>query len=91
MSAQEQKILDRLMANIWLLENIFWKYKDLVIFNQTKEKYKRFLFILYDKKDTYELFPAEIDEDKFPKTLNTLFSYYDEKYAFEQQSRDAKK
>jgi len=66
-----------MMSNIWLFENMLWKFWDKILYNTTKEKYKRFLFELYWKKDVYSLFPEEIDKEEYNKTLKTLFTYYE--------------
>jgi len=47
------------------------------LFDTNKEKYKRFLYELYGKKDVYSLFPEEIDMEEYNKTLKTFFTYYD--------------
>lgn len=75
--ANNQKLLDKFISHIWLFENILWKFTNLVLYNNKKEKYKRFLYELYLKKDTYDLFPAELDIEKYNKTLNALTTYYE--------------
>lgn len=77
MAQNRETILKRLMSNIWLFENMLWKYGDKILFDSQKEKYKRFLFELYWKKDVYKLFPEEIDMEEYNKTLKTLFTYYE--------------
>lgn len=74
---KNQKIIDKFLSNVWLFENVFWKSTDLIIYDNDKEKMKRFLYQLYGKKDTFDLFPAELDNDRMNTTLKTLFTYYD--------------
>ena len=77
MAQKRETILKTLMSNIWLFENSLWKYWDKILFDTNKEKYKRFLYELYGKKDVYSLFPEEIDMEEYNKTLKTFFTYYD--------------
>lgn len=77
MRQKGESILKIMMSNIWLFENSLWKYWDKILFDTTKEKYKRFLFELYWKKDVFSLFPEEIDMEEYNKTLKTFFTYYD--------------
>lgn len=77
MARNRESILKIMMSNIWLFENMLWKFWDKILYNTTKEKYKRFLFELYWKKDVYSLFPEEIDKEEYNKTLKTLFTYYE--------------
>lgn len=72
-----ESILKRMMSNIWLFENMLWKYWDKILFDTQKEKYKRILFELYGKKDVHSLFPEEVDMEEYNKTLKTLFTYYE--------------
>lgn len=78
MAQRRETILKTLMSNIWLFENSLWKYWDKILYDTTKEKYKRFLYELYWKKDVYTLFPEEVDMEEYNKTLKTFFTYYDE-------------
>lgn len=73
---QKQKIVDRLMSNIWLFENIFWKITDNVVYDEQKEKAKLFLDKIYWKKDVREIFPKELDTQKVNQTMDKLFQYY---------------
>ena len=77
MAQNRDTIVKKMMSNIWLLENTFWKFWDKILYDSTKEKYKRFLFELYGKKDVYSLFPEEIDTEEYNRTLKTLFTYYE--------------
>lgn len=78
MTTNRESILKKMMSNIWLFENMLWKYGDKVLFDTQKEKAKRILYELYDKKDVFTLFPEEIDMEEYNKTLKTLFTYYDQ-------------
>ena len=78
MAQNRETILKKLMSNIWLFENMLWKYWDKILFDTDKEKYKRFLYNLYWKKDVYTLFVEEVDQDEYNKTLKTLFTYYEQ-------------
>jgi len=77
MARNRESILKIMMSNIWLFENMLWKFWDKILYNTTKEKYKRFLYELYWKKDVFSLFPEEIDREEYNKTLKTLFTYYE--------------
>ena len=77
MAPNRETILKKFMSNIWLFENMLWKYWDIVLYDTQKEKYKRFLFELYGKKDVYSLFPSELDQEEYNRTLKTLFTYYE--------------
>jgi len=77
MAQNRETILKKFMSNIWLFENMLWKYWDIVLYDTQKEKYKRFLFELYGKKDVYSLFPSELDQEEYNRTLKTLFTYYE--------------
>lgn len=77
MAQNRESILKKFMTNYGLFENMLWKYWDKIIYDTTREKYKRFLYELYGKKDVYSLFPEEVDMDEYNKTLKTLFTYYE--------------
>jgi len=70
-------ITERFLSNIWLFENMFWKYANNVAYNQKKEKIKKILFEVYGYKDIYEFFPPELDNERVNKVLQTIFTYYD--------------
>jgi len=72
-----QKILEKFLNHIWLFENVFWKFTNTILYDAKKERIKLFLFELYWKKDVYELFPPELDEYNFNKSLNALTTYYE--------------
>lgn len=78
MAQNRETILKKFMSNIWLFENMLGKYWDIVLYDTQKEKYKRFLFELYGKKDVYSLFPSELDQEEYNRTLKTLFTYYEQ-------------
>lgn len=78
MAQNRETILKKLLSNIWLFENMLWKFGDKILYDSTKEKYKRFLYELYWKKDVFSLFPEEIDKEEYNKTLKTLFTYYED-------------
>jgi len=65
------------MTNVWLFENMFWKYGDNILYDTQKEMAKRFLKIVFHKRDVNILFPEEVDKDDYEKTLKTIFTYYD--------------
>lgn len=71
------KVVDRLVRPIWLFENILWKYSELVAYNTEKELAKRTLSEVYGYKDIYNVVPNEIDQEKFNKFLNQVFSYHE--------------
>lgn len=74
---KNRDITNRFMANIWLFENMFWKYANNFAYNQKKEKYKRILYHVYGFHDIFDFFPPEIDEAKTNQILKTIFTYYD--------------
>lgn len=71
------KVVDRLIRPIWLFENILWKYSELVAYNTKKEFAKKALAEVYGYKDIYNVIPNEIDEEKFSKFMNQVFSYHE--------------
>ena len=68
-------IVDRLMTVVWLFESVFGRYTDLIIYDQEKEKAKRFLREIYGKTDVDDLFPPELDTEQFNNTMKILFQY----------------
>lgn len=72
-----EKILDRFLWNIWLFQNVFWEITKNIVYDTEKEKVKTLLYKLYWKTDVFDLFPAELNEERVNGTLKTLFTYYD--------------
>jgi len=77
MTINRETILKKLMSNVWLFENMLWKYWDNVLYNTEKEMAKRFLKNVFHKRDVNILFPEEIDKEDYNSTLKTIFTYYD--------------
>lgn len=57
-----------------VVTNIYWKYSDLVIYDQSKEKAKRLLYTVYGYKNIYEILPPELDDQKTMDHVRTLMS-----------------
>jgi len=72
-----KKISDKFLSNIWLFENMFWKYSNLVIINQDNEKIKKILSEVYGYKDIWDFIPQELDDETLQRTLNTIFTYHE--------------
>jgi hypothetical protein len=71
------KVVDRLIRPIWLFENILWKYSELIAYNTDKELAKKTLAEVYWYRDIYSVIPNQVDEEKFNKFLNQVFSYHE--------------
>lgn len=67
-------ILDRLMSYTWVIQSIYWKYADQVVYDQDKQRAKKILHDVYGFKDIYELLPAEVDDVKLMDHVRTLMS-----------------
>ncbi|NOQ50459.1 MAG: hypothetical protein GQ557_02180 [Mycoplasmataceae bacterium] len=76
-------IVKKFLSNIWLFENVLWKYSNLVAINQKKEKIKKILFEVYGYKDIYDVVPQELDNEWVDKFLRTLFTYHENPRALE--------
>ncbi len=72
-----QNILDRLMSVVGIFESVFWKFTDLIVYDEEKEKVKRILKEVYWYTDVDRIFPPELDYESFEKTSKVLFTYYD--------------
>lgn len=82
-----QKISERFLSNIWLFENMLWKYAHLVAIDQDKERIKRILSDVYGFKDINELFPQELDKNAMDRLLKTVFTYHDEPHELEMKNK----
>ena len=72
------KLLDKLLSVQGIFENIFWKFVNQVVYNQRKERIKNILFSVYGYKDTYEIFPPEVDRENMNSILKTMFTYHEQ-------------
>lgn len=72
-----KKISDKFLSNIWLFENMLWKYAPLVAIDQDKERIKKILYEVYGYKDIFDLLPAELDQESMDKVLRTVFTYHE--------------
>lgn len=73
-----KKISDKFLSNIWLFENMLWKYAPLVAIDQDKERIKKILFEVYGFKDIYDFLPQELDQEAMDKVLRTVFTYHEQ-------------
>ena len=73
-----KKISDKFLSNIWLFENMLWKYAPLVAIDQDKERIKKILYEVYGYKDIYDFLPAELDQESMDKVLRTVFTYHEQ-------------
>lgn len=73
-----KKISDRFLSNIWLFENMLWKYAPLVAIDQDKERIKKILYEVYGYKDIYDFLPQELDQEAMDKVLRTVFTYHEQ-------------
>ena len=73
-----KKISDKFLSNIWLFENMLWKYAPLVAIDQDKERIKKILFEVYGYKDIYDFLPAELDQESMNKVLKMVFTYHEQ-------------
>ena len=78
MSMIWKRISDKFLSNIWLFENMLWKYSWLVAINQDKERIKKILFEVYWYKDIYDFVPAELDKESMDQVLRTVFTYHEQ-------------
>jgi len=72
-----KKISEKFLNNIWLFENMFWKYSNLVVINQEKERIKKILCDVYGYKDIYDFIPQELDDESLNRVLKTIFTYHE--------------
>lgn len=72
-----KKISDKFLTNIWLFENMFWKYSNLIAINQRKEFIKKILYEVYGYKDIYDFYPMRLDNESVDKVLKTIFTYHE--------------
>jgi hypothetical protein len=73
----EKKISDRFLSSIGLFENMFWRYSNLIAYNQEKERIKKILADVYWYKDIYEFIPSELDNESVNQVLKTVFTYHE--------------
>lgn len=74
---ETNKIIDVFMERVGLFENVFWKASDKILYNSEFEKVKNILFEIYWKKDVFDIFPSEFDEDKASRIMGTMFRFSD--------------
>jgi len=72
-----KKISDKFLVNIWLFENMFWRYSNLIAYNQDKERIKKILAEVYGYKDIYDFIPPELDGDSIDRVMKTVFTYHE--------------
>lgn len=73
-----KKISDKFLSNIWLFENMLWKYAPLVAIDQDKQRIKKILYEVYGYKDIYDFLPEELDQEAMDKVLRTVFTYHEQ-------------
>lgn len=67
-----QGILDRLMSYNGVITQVYWKYADKIVYDQSRERAKNILYHVYWYKDIFELLPPELDESKTIDHVRTL-------------------
>jgi hypothetical protein len=70
-----QKILDIVMENVWLLDNVFWENTGKIIFDRDREYYKNQLKYVYHYKDVDLFFPSEVDNSRLFEVMSTMFRF----------------
>lgn len=78
MNKTNEKIIDIFLQREALFSNIFWKIvTPKIIYNDEVERAKKILNIVfeYPNEELEILFPSQIDEKRFHKTLNTIFNF----------------
>lgn len=73
-------VIDRFIQNTWLFDKIFGD-RWLAIYHSDREKLKLQLQQVYWYDDVFDIFPPELDIDKTDMLLKTLFTYYDQQQA----------
>ena len=67
-----KKILDELMSYNGIVTQVYGKYADNIIYDQTKERAKQILYHVYGYKGIFALLPPELDEVKTMDHVRTL-------------------
>ena len=65
-------MLEQLMWYNGIVTQIYWKYADNIIYDQSREKAKHILYHVYGYKDIFTLLPPELDEVKTMDHIRTL-------------------
>jgi len=73
-----KKITEKFLSNIWLFENVLWRYSNLVAIDQEKENIKRILAEVYGYKDIYDFIPQKLDNEGMNRFLKTIFTYHEQ-------------
>lgn len=73
-----KKISDKFLSNIWLIENVLWKFTSLVIIRQDKERKKKILYELYGYKDIYDFYPQQLDNRNLDSFMNRMMTYHEQ-------------
>ena len=72
-----KKITEKFLSNIWLFENVLWKYSDHIAIDQGKENIKKILYEVYDFKDIYEIVPKQLNGEGVDRFLKTVFTFHE--------------
>lgn len=72
-----KKISDKFLSNIWLIENVLWKFTRFIIVRQDKERYKKMLYEVYWYKDIYDFIPEQIDHKNLDSFMNRMMTYHE--------------
>jgi hypothetical protein len=69
-----QTLLDRLMSYNGVISQIYGKYADKIVYDQSRERAKHLLYHIYWYKDIFDLLPPELDEQKTMDHVRTLMN-----------------
>lgn len=83
-----QKITDKFISVVWLVENALWRFSNDVIYNQKKERCKKILSEVYWFKDIYEFMPAEVEQENLDKFLRTVFNHQEQQQNLESNNKN---
>lgn len=76
MEKEKNRILDRLLSSVGIIDSVFGEHSDQIIYNTPRERVKGLLYRVRNKTDVYDVFPRDLDTDKLFSTLRTLYGYY---------------
>jgi hypothetical protein len=71
-------IKDKLLSNIWLLEQIFWKYQDKIFIDEVRENKLLILKEVYGFSDIDNFIDKAVKLEVLFPILNKLLTYYEE-------------
>ena len=70
--------IEEFLSSVWLLEQIFWKLHDPLMYNNRLEDIKNALKNIYWYKDVDYIFRPQINEKRIMKTLTIVMKLQQE-------------